>query len=109
MSYFDTIRCHSCRAQIDPDSIGGRDGFACPRCGETLNPKDLLGVSDAFIGEGEDEGNDVGLEDLMRSQGDDGPAPARPGARAAHAERQANPTGRPIGALEAMRDMKKRK
>lgn len=108
MSYFDTIRCHSCRAQIDPDSIGGRDGFNCPRCGEALNPKDLFGLSDAFVGEGEDEGNDVGLEDLMHSQAAEPVAP-RASTRAAHAERQANPSGKPIGALEAMKDMKKRR
>lgn len=116
MSYFDSIRCHSCRAQIDPDSIGGRSGFACPSCGEKLNPGDLFGLADAFVGIDDDEGNDLSLEDLMRHDPAADPLQPSPQARAPqgqasqralHAERRANPSGKPIGALEMMRKMKK--
>ena len=115
MSFFDTIRCHACRAQIDPDSIGGRSGMKCPSCGTELNPGDLFGLSDAFVGIDEDEGNDFSLEDLTTHRHNDDPFAdvrnAQQGkqasARAAHAERQANPTGKPIGALELMKEMKK--
>lgn len=114
MSYFDSIRCHSCRAQIDPDAIGGRSGFNCPNCGEQLNPGDLFGLKDSFVGIDEDEGNDLSLEDLMRHdpaadplQPQD-PTPRRQASsRALHAERRANPSGKPIGALEMMQRMKK--
>ena len=117
MSYFDTVRCGSCRAQIDPESIGGRSGMACPRCGEQLNVTDLFGVSDAFRGVGEEEGNDLSLDELVSHRRQEDPFATEdaewedlgtPSARAAHAERVANPTNKPIGALEAMRDMKKR-
>ncbi len=108
MSYFDTIRCHSCRTQIDPDSFGGRTGFSCPHCGEKLDVKDLLGVADAFVGIDDDEGNDLSLEDLMGATHEDQLGGGQASSRAAHAERQANPTGKPIGALELMKEMKKR-
>ena len=89
MSYFDHIRCSHCRAQLDPESIGGRAGMACPHCGGALNPTDLFGLADAFV---EDEAPDLSLDDLVPggtpSRVPDGPAPAG-------------------GALELMRRMKK--
>ncbi len=117
MSYFDTIRCHACRAPIDPDQLGGRSGMACPHCGTQLDPTDLFGLADAFVGIDEDEGNALSLDDVLTHRRVEDPLAGQdaefedlgqPSARAAHAERIANPTGRPIGALEAMREMKKK-
>lgn len=119
MSFFDTIRCHACRAQIDPDSIGGRSGMKCPSCGTELNPADLFGLSDAFVGIDEDDGNDLSLEDLTNHRHNEDPfaevrkaeqgrqANRKASARAAHAERTAEGPKGPIGALELMKEMKK--
>ena len=95
MSYFDTVRCSSCNAQLDPESLGGRRGLVCPSCGSELKPADLFNLSDAFVGVDDDQ-PDLGLDDLMRNlepddpMADDGPQP--------------DPAA---GALALMRHMKK--
>jgi predicted RNA-binding Zn-ribbon protein involved in translation (DUF1610 family) len=65
MSYFDHVRCHSCRSMLDPEKIGGVGGsqFSCPYCGVELKLRDLFGVKAAFS---EDDQQDLSLEDLMR-------------------------------------------
>ena len=66
MSYFDHVRCPSCRSMLDPEQLGGRLGFACPHCGHQLAGKDLFGVAAAFS---EEEQPDLSLEDLMKPDG----------------------------------------
>jgi transcription elongation factor Elf1 len=44
--YFDHVRCPSCGAQFDPESIESRGGVAsCPSCGAQLDVKSLFGVA----------------------------------------------------------------
>ena len=66
MSYFDHVRCPSCRSMLDPEQLGGRLGFVCPYCGNQLNAKDLFGVAAAFS---EEDQPDLTLEDLMKPDG----------------------------------------
>ncbi|MFT4627044.1 MAG: DNA-directed RNA polymerase subunit RPC12/RpoP [Myxococcota bacterium] len=66
MSYFDHVRCPSCRSMLDPEKIGGRMGFACPYCGGQLSAKDLFGVAAAFS---EEDQPDLTLDDLMKPDG----------------------------------------
>jgi hypothetical protein len=80
VTYFDHVRCHGCKAMLDPDTLGpGR----CPKCGVTLSLQDLFGLS-AALSEEDEEG--VTLDDLVAAPR----APAEPGS-----------------ALEAMRALKK--
>lgn len=96
MSYFDHVRCHSCRASISPDALGaGAGGLQCPRCGVALNLQDLFGVADAFS---EEEEGPVSLDDLVS-----GP---RPGGAAPRQE--ASPPAAPGSALEAIRALRRR-
>lgn len=73
MSYFDHIKCSACRAQINPDSLGGSRGepMKCPACGAQLSMQDLFGVADAFTGFGED-GNRLSLDDAVEGYGEFG-------------------------------------
>jgi hypothetical protein len=98
VSYFDHVRCHSCRAAVSPDALGGNreGGLVCPRCGVALNLQDLFGVADAFS---EEEEGPVSLDDLVR-----GPPPRRPSAPPGREE----PPAEPGSALEAMRALKRR-
>ena len=69
MSYFDHVRCHACRASLDPEQIG-KQGMTCPKCGTALSLTDLFGVKASFA---EDDLPDLGLDDLVG-------AVAQPGA-----------------------------
>lgn len=61
MSYFDHVRCHACRASLDPDQIG-KQGMTCPKCGTQLSLTDLFGVKASFA---EEDLPDLGLDDLV--------------------------------------------
>lgn len=85
MPYFDHVRCHACKAMLDPESLRTREsGPTCPKCGVTLSLTDLFGLSSAFAEEEEDP---MSIDDLVSAP----PAAAKPG-----------------NALEAMRSLKKR-
>lgn len=74
MSFFDHVRCPSCGAILDPESIipGPGQGPTCPKCKSALSLTDLFGVADAFRDEDDPE---LSLDDLVP----DGPArPSRP-------------------------------
>ncbi|MCB9687086.1 MAG: hypothetical protein H6738_16960 [Alphaproteobacteria bacterium] len=75
MSYFDHVRCNSCKAMLDPESLGGRpgEGLTCPRCGAPLALTDLFGLKDSFAEEDEQE---MSFEDLVSVQA--GPAARGP-------------------------------
>lgn len=65
--YFDHVKCHSCKAQLDPERIETVEGrMVCPACGEDLGLTDLFGVKAAFM---EEDGPQVTLEDLVPSSG----------------------------------------
>lgn len=84
MSYFDHVRCHSCRSVLDPESLGSPDGgrgLVCPKCGVALALPDLFGLADAFA-DPDDEGP-MSLDDLVPG------APRRPAAAEPRTERPA--------------------
>ncbi len=66
--YFDHAVCPACNSQFDPEKIVASGGRAsCPSCGAGLDLKSLFGVSDAFVGVGDDEGIGLTLDDAMSS------------------------------------------
>lgn len=65
-NYFDHAECPHCGARFDPEQIGGKKGEAtCPACGGDLGIKGIFGVSDSFVGLGDDEGRGLTLDDLV--------------------------------------------
>lgn len=64
MSYFDHVRCHACKAMLDPESLGSvpGQGLSCPKCRAALSLTDLFGLADAFD---EDEPAPMSLDDLV--------------------------------------------
>jgi len=65
--YFDHVKCHSCKAQLDPERIETVEGrMVCPACGNDLGLTDLFGVKAAFL---EEDGPQMTLEDLVPSSG----------------------------------------
>jgi hypothetical protein len=124
--YFDHVRCHACKAMLDPENLGGGDGkgLVCPRCGAALDLKDLFGLNAAFD---EEEEGPVSLDDLVPSASKPKPAaraPEPPAAKKAPAPGRKPASGTalvhqpsseedepPAGgsALEAMRALKKKK
>ncbi|MEQ1504817.1 MAG: hypothetical protein ABMB14_21460 [Myxococcota bacterium] len=70
MSYFDHVRCSSCRASLDPETLTGP---TCPRCGATLAVGDLFGIGDPFADPDEPQ---VTLDDLVPPSRSPGPSPA---------------------------------
>ncbi|MCO4746142.1 MAG: hypothetical protein KC912_15200 [Proteobacteria bacterium] len=109
MSYFDHVKCSSCRAQLDPESLVTIQGTArCPRCGGQISLTDLFGVADAFVG---DDAPNVGIDDLVPG----GPSRSRPSpSRAAPTPGRQVPARRGEAgesgggsALDALRSMKK--
>jgi hypothetical protein len=76
--YFDHVRCHACKAMLDPESLGGGGdgrGLICPRCGAALDLKDLFGLNAAFD---EEEEGPVSLDDLVPRGSKPPPAPSKP-------------------------------
>ena len=93
--YFDHAVCPSCKTQFDPEKIATSAGrAACPGCGAGLELKSLFGVSDAFVGVGDDEGQGLSLDDLMKAHPRPGGASAAPEAAA------------PSSALDALRQIR---
>lgn len=93
--YFDHAVCPSCKTQFDPEKIATSSGrAACPGCGAGLDLKSLFGVSDAFVGVGDDEGQGLSLDDLMKAH-------PRPGVAPASTEAPA-----PTSALDALRQVR---
>ncbi len=72
MSYFDHVRCHACRAMLNPEALGRvqGQGLSCPQCGAALSLTDLFGLSASFA---EEEAEDLSLDDLVTG-------PSRPAA-----------------------------
>lgn len=65
--YFDHVRCPSCGAQFDPESIATQGGAAvCPSCRSQLDVKSLFGVA-AHLAEADSP--DVGIDDLVAGSG----------------------------------------
>ncbi|MEQ1568702.1 MAG: hypothetical protein ABMA64_23895, partial [Myxococcota bacterium] len=60
MSYFDHVRCHACKTQLDPESLA--PGMTCPNCRTQLSLPDLFGLSAAFD---EEDAPNVSLDDLV--------------------------------------------
>ncbi len=122
MSYFDHVRCSHCQAMLDPESLGGGRGFACPRCGEELALADLFGVAAAFSEEDEPQltlddavpnytprsgphsGQSRGPAEQRRPGHSSGPLPASRGLPVRSGAQQGQPS-----ALDLMRQMKGRK
>ncbi|TNE88937.1 MAG: hypothetical protein EP330_13075 [Deltaproteobacteria bacterium] len=121
MSYFDHVKCTSCRAQLDPESLVAIQGTVrCPRCGGHIAMKDLFGLRDAFA---EEDAPQVTIDDLVPG------GPARGGASTASrgparaAPRHAPPSdGRQLpartgeaadegggSAMDALRSLRKKK
>ena len=49
MSYFDHVRCPSCKAHIDPEKVEVQEGVAvCPSCKAQIGIKDMFGLKAAF-------------------------------------------------------------
>lgn len=68
--YFDHVRCPSCGAQFDPESIDSSAGYAaCPACKSQLDVKSLFGVAAQFT---EADGPDAKIDDLVSGYGDRG-------------------------------------
>lgn len=68
--YFDHVRCPSCGAQFDPESIDTSGGVAaCPACGSQLDIKSLFGVAAHLE---EMEGPSANIDDLVSGYGDRG-------------------------------------
>ena len=80
---------------MDPDSLGGREGLVCPKCGVELKPTDLFGLADAFV---EEEEREMSLDDLV--PGRSGPVPT---------EAAKEPLAPASSALELMKRMKKKR
>lgn len=89
MSYFDHVRCHACKAMLDPETLASTpgQGLTCPRCKAALSLTDLFGLADAFA---EEEEGPVSLDDLVS-----GPRPAapKPAPKAARRTPSAAPKG----------------
>jgi hypothetical protein len=101
--YFDHAVCPSCKTQFDPEKIatsGGR--AACPGCGAGLELKSLFGVSDAFVGVGDDEGQGLNLDDLMKAH----PRPGGSGASSVASSVASSETPAPGSALDALRQIR---
>lgn len=104
MSYFDHVKCTSCRAQLDPESLVTIQGSArCPKCGGEIALKDLFGLRDAFA---EEEAPQVTIDDLVPG------GPARSGP--SRSTRAPSSDGRQLpattgSALDALRSIKKGK
>ena len=65
--YFDHVRCPSCGAQFDPESIDGSGGVAaCPACKGQLDVKSLFGVA-AHLEEA--DAPNAGIDDLVAGYG----------------------------------------
>lgn len=63
---FDHARCPGCNAIIDPERLKpGKNGPACPSCGETLATRDLFGLAANWAEAGDDDGNQLTLDDLV--------------------------------------------
>ena len=97
VSYFDHVRCHACKAMIDPESVGGSGGkgMTCPRCGAALSLTDLFGLAAAFS---EEEEENVSLDDLVPGA----PPPPKPSAtKPAAKPAPAKPAAKPAPAKPA--------
>lgn len=114
MSYFDHVRCHSCKAMLDPEKLGdvANRGMTCPKCGTALKLTDLFGLMDAFA---EEEVEDPDLDDLVPGF-DPVPPPVRrpPPRKTAHPQRpnsrtvqRGNKGGPAPSAADLMKQMKK--
>ena len=115
--YFDHIQCPSCDSRFSPEQLGGNKGETptCPSCGAPISMRDLFGVSDAFVGIDDDEGNGLSLDDLLPGA----PAPRSPqpstqrgaGARAADRAmvRRADANQAPTSARDALRELRRKK
>jgi hypothetical protein len=64
LSYFDHVRCHACKAMLDPETLASTpgQGLTCPKCKAALSLTDLFGLADAFA---EEEEGPVSLDDLV--------------------------------------------
>lgn len=63
MSYFDHVRCPSCKAHIDPEKVEVHQGVAvCPSCGTQIGIKDMFGLKAAFD---EDDDDNMTIDDLV--------------------------------------------
>ena len=94
MSYFDHVRCHHCKAMLDPERISA--GMTCPQCGNELALSDLFGLKDAFQ---EEEGPELSLDDLL-APGRNNPFaedPLRQGRPPEPSPRAGRPAARPTG------------
>lgn len=61
--YFDHVRCPSCNASFDPESVTVNEGaMSCPNCKSQLQLKSLFGLRDAF--EEMDEEDRMTIDDL---------------------------------------------
>lgn len=68
--YFDHVRCPSCGAQFDPESIDTSGGVAaCPACGAQLDIKSLFGVAAHLE---EVDAPNAHIDDLVSGYGDRG-------------------------------------
>ncbi|MFT7520774.1 MAG: DNA-directed RNA polymerase subunit RPC12/RpoP [Kiritimatiellia bacterium] len=95
--YFDHVRCSSCGAQFDPESIDSSGGHAaCPSCKGQLDIKSLFGVAAQFEGA---DGPNAGIDDLVAGYGKSDDSwrqtsavdPLNPGGAAQSGQRQSRP------------------
>jgi len=110
MSYFDHVRCPSCAAHINPESLQVVEGAAkCPSCSAQIGIRDLFGLKDAFE---EDDDDNMTIDDLVPG-GASRSVPRGPtgqGHRASVAPappRAPRQIGGPGGVLGALKDIKK--
>ncbi|MFT6144370.1 MAG: hypothetical protein ACJAZO_002566 [Myxococcota bacterium] len=111
MSYFDHVRCPSCKAHIDPEKVEVLEGVAvCPSCKAQIGITDMFGLKAAFD---EDDDDTMSIDDLVGS----GPG----GGNSTRTRRAYDPTASvapapprkprqllgPGGVLSALADLKK--
>ncbi len=111
MSYFDHVRCPSCKAHIDPEKVEVQEGVAvCPSCKAQIGIKDMFGLKAAFD---EDDDDNMSIDDLVgggpgSGNSPRGRSPYDSAASVAPAPpRQPRQISGPGGVLSALDDLKK--
>ena len=111
MSYFDHVRCPSCKATMNPEQVQSGSGRArCPHCSEEIGLVDFFGVSAAFS---EEEQADVTLDDLVPNFDPNAVKKKKPAPRAKQGGQAAGEPARkfddPLDVLDALKAMKKKR
>ena len=100
--YFDHARCPQCGTAFDPEKVQSRGGeLACPACGASLALASLFGLKDSFL---EEEQPDLTLEDAVPEATE----PTREDPGTPNLPARGIDTA-PIGALDVLRQLKKKK